>query len=460
MALKQINWGYQFQRNGRGPLDPDSTFATYDDMINSALIYNGAIVSVTSDTNDNRNGIYLVRGNDDSGTYTFTKGGTGNGQVGLPILLGDSASVISVDYQDSDNTYKVSLSGNSFANLDIVGWGMNDSLTMGTYSKIEYSLGDAIYIKKGNKIPIPGDVLYHVGNEITPERQIFGALFLRDGVPMQGVFVNSSTSSINKNLHSGIRKDSAGNPQLYSENALIKGIFLDTKNRNISEEIDKTNSTLTTSIADLRDEFSSNNLINNPFFLESMKGWTTKNDAVFFTALGGKWLYNKNLNLTQDGIYSAKRKGAYIDTFDNKVCLSIQEGFVEQKAENLKTIVSDNPIDYPVWVNLNFVCWVIQSGKLSVKLGNATTEFNLENTSGWIQIKTVLPWNGEDGLELSFLNGTKIYAELKIRGIILEIDGTETLKRKYAELFAYSQTLVQMAKERESEVQEEVQEQL
>jgi len=48
-------------------------------MINSALIYNGAIVSVTSDTNDNRNGIYLVRGNDGSGTYTFTKGGTGNG---------------------------------------------------------------------------------------------------------------------------------------------------------------------------------------------------------------------------------------------------------------------------------------------------------------------------------------------------------------------------------------------
>ena len=38
--------------------------------------------------------------------------------------------------------------------------------------------------------------------------------------------------------------------------------------------------------------------INNPFFLESMKGWTTKNDAVFFTALGGKWLYNKNLSLT------------------------------------------------------------------------------------------------------------------------------------------------------------------
>ena len=104
------------------------------------------------------------------------------------------------------------MSENSFANLDIVGWGMNDSLTMGTYSKIEYSLGDAIYIKKGNKIPIPGDVLYHVGNEVTPERQIFGALFLRDGVPMQGVFVNSSTSSINKNLHSGIRKDSAGNP--------------------------------------------------------------------------------------------------------------------------------------------------------------------------------------------------------------------------------------------------------
>jgi len=68
----------------------------------------------------------------------------------------------------------------------------------------------------------------------------------------------------------------------------------------------------------------------------------------------------------------------------------------------------------------------------------------------------VLPWNGEDGLELSFLNGTKVYAELKIRGIILEIDDTETLKRKYAELFAHSQTLVQMAKERESDVQEEV----
>lgn len=456
MALKQINWGYQFQRNGRGPLDPDSTFATYNDMINSALIYNGAIVSVTSDINDNRNGIYLVRGNDSLEIYTFIKGDIGNGQTGLPILFGESASVISVEYQDSDNTYKVSLSENSFANLDIVGWGINDSLTMGTYSKIEYSLGDAVYIRKGNNIPVPGDILYHVGNEVTKERQIFGALFLRDGVPMQGVFVNSNINNINKSLHSGIIKDSTGNPQLYSENALIKGIFLDINNRNIADEIDKTNNTLAASVADLRDEFSSNNLINNPFFLESMKGWTTKNDAVFFTALGGKWLYNKNLNLTQDGLYSAKRKGAYIDTFDNKVCLSIQEGFVEQKAENLKTIISDTSIDYPVWVNINFVCWVIQPGNLSIKLGNATTEFNLSETSGWIQIKTILPWNGEEGLELSFLNNTNIYAELKIRGIILEIDNTETLKRKYAELFAYSQTLVQMAKERESEVQEEV----
>ena len=82
-------------------------------------MYNGAIVSVTSDINDNRNGIYLVRGNDNLEIYTFIKGDIGNGQTGLPILFGESASVISVEYQDSDNTYKVSLSERLAVNLSI-----------------------------------------------------------------------------------------------------------------------------------------------------------------------------------------------------------------------------------------------------------------------------------------------------------------------------------------------------
>lgn len=449
-SAKQINWGYQFKRNFKGPIDPDTSFLTYNEMINSTLVYNGAIVSVTEDSNDIRNGIYLVLGNDNTGVYTFQKGSSNSTEASLPFFLTFSTEVVEVEYQGTTDNYKVVLKDNEFANLDIIGWNIADDLSNGTYSLIDYSVGDSIYLSKTSKIPTAGDVIFHVGNIVDESRASFPTIYIKNGYGNYAVFLNTDLSNINKVEHTYIGKDNGGNPLLYSLNAYLKGTFISTEGTDLGVAIKDLKSEIKTGLDDIREEFSSKNRITNPFFIEKMKGWTTINDAQFFKTLQGKWIWNTNKVKSQDGLYALKRKGAYIDTFDDRVCLSIQEGSTIQEAANLKKIVSDKEEEFPKLMDISFMYYVVQKGTLKVTLGNTTTTLDLTESSDWAQINTQLSWDGTQGLEISFNSGTDIYGEVKIRAITFQENEVETFKSKYSELLQYSDTLVKMAKEYEN----------
>lgn len=446
-AAKQINWGYQFKRNYRGPVDPDNTFATYTDMTTSPLIFNGAIVSVTDDDNDVRNGIYLILGNDNTGEYIFQKGSSNKAEVGLPFLLTFNTEVIDVEYQGTTSNYKVTLKTNEFVNLDIIGWNIADDLSGGEYTVVEYSVGDSIYISAGSNIPVAGDTLYRVGNTVDETRAAFPVIYIKNGYGNYTVFLNNDINALNKVEHTSIGKDKTGNPLLYSLNAYLKGSFISTEGTDLGEAVKSLEGEIKTGLDDIREEFSSKNRITNPFFLEKMKGWTTVNDAQFFKTLQGKWIWNTNKVKSQDGLYALKRKGAYIDTFNSKVCLSIQEGSAYQDATSLRKIISDKVEEYPKLMDISFMYYVVQEGTLKITLGNTSTTFTLDKSTDWEQIKTQLSWNGTEGLEISFISGTEVYAEVKIRAVTFEENEVETFKSKYAELLSYSDTLVQMAKE-------------
>jgi hypothetical protein len=447
MAIaKQINWGYQFKRNYRGPIDPDAIFATYTEMITSPLIYNGAIVSVTDDANDERNGIYLILGDDNTGEYTFQKGSNEAGIL-LPFLVTYSTKVISVEYQSDTDDYKVTLKDNEFANLDIIGWAIADDLSSGEYAVVEYTVGDSIYLGKSSKRPAAGDTIYQVGNTVDVSRAAFPVIYMKKGYGNFTVFQNSDINNLNKIEHTYIGKDNIGNPLLYSLNTYLKGTFISTEGTDLGAAVKDLGEEIETGLNNVREEFSFKNRITNPFFLEKMKGWTTVNDANFFRTLQDIWIWNTNKALTQNGLYAVKRKGAYIDTFNNKVCLSIQEGIAYQEASNLKKIISDKEEEYPKLMDISFMYYVTKGGTLKITLGSNSSTLTLDASTDWEQLNTQLSWDGAAGLEISFTNGTKAYAEIKIRTVIFQENEVETFKNKYAELFSYSDTLVKMAKE-------------
>lgn len=446
---KQINWGYQFKRNFRGPIDPDTIFKTYEEMINSQLIYNGAIVAVTEDDNVVRRGIYIILGNDNTGVYTFHKGTSDNGALGLPLILTHSTEVLEVKYQGSaTDLYKIILEDNTLANLDIIGWNISDDLSTGEYCMIEYSLEDAIYIKASSKRPKPGDIIYHVGNTVDPARAACPTIYLKNAFGEYTVFNNNALDNIFKERHTYIGKDNVGNPILYSLNAYLKGTFLSTEGVDLGEALKDLTKELQSGFNDMREEFSSNNRVTNPFFLEKMKGWTTVNDARFFKTLQGKWIWSANTAKTQDGLYSLKRRGAYIDTFDERICLSIQEGSVIQEAKNLRKIVSDKVEEFPKLMDISFMYYVVQPGTMKVTLGNTTVTFPFEKSEEWAQLKTQMSWDGTTSLEISFNSGNELYGEVKVRAITFQENEIETFKNKYSELLEYSDVLVEMAKER------------
>ena len=136
---KQINWGYQFKRNFRGTVDPDTAFKTYEEMVNRPLLDSGAVVSVNEDENTAKQGIYRILGNDDTGVYTYNKGSSNKGAVGLPFILTHSTEVLGVIYQGDTDLYKIVLQNNEFVNLDIIGWNIADNLSKGDYAEVEYS---------------------------------------------------------------------------------------------------------------------------------------------------------------------------------------------------------------------------------------------------------------------------------------------------------------------------------
>lgn len=445
---KQINWGYQFKRNFRGPIDPDTAFKTYEEMVNSPLLYNGAIVSVTDDENTARQGIYLILGNDDTGVYTYNKGSSNKGAIGLPFILTHSTEVLEVIYQGDTDLYKIVLQNNEFVNLDIIGWNIADDLSKGDYAKVEYSLEDAVYIKSSAKRPNPGDTIFHIGNTIDPARVAFPVIYIKNGFSEYTIFKNTSIDTVNTERHTYIGRDNVGNPILYSLNAYLKGTFLSNDGVDLGEALKDLTQEIQTGLNDLREEFSFQNRITNPFFLEKMKGWTTVNDAQFFKTLQGKWIWNTNLAKTQEGLYSIKRRGAYIDTFDDRICLSIQEGSVLQEAKNLRKIVSDKVEEFPKLMDISFMYYVVQSGTMKVTLGNTTVTFPFEKSKEWAQVKIQMSWDGNASLEISFNSGKELYGEVKVRAITFQENEVETFKKKYSELLEYSNVLVEMAKER------------
>lgn len=453
MALKQINWGFQFKRNSRGPLDPDLVFETYDDFTKSPSIYNGAIVCVTDDESSNRNGVYWVKENQNvDGQYQFTKL-TQTQNQGLPFFICDSTEVLSVEDNHEDNTKKVKLTYNPFHAFDIIGWNISDDLTEGVYSVIQYVLGDYIYISSSNNAPHSGDIIYHLGNTIDQSRQSFYAYYLEDGHPVQCVFINSSTNSINKNQYIYVKNDESGKPIIHSENSYMIGTFIDVYGNNISDEIRNARSEIQSGLQELRDEFNINNIVYNPFFMSTLDGWTTSNEAQYYFAKNNLWIYTTN-NTTQNGLYSAKRKGAYRGVYDDKTVASIQQGFILQDNESLKLSNIDKT-DSVQYFSVVLMYHAVTPGTLVIQLGSQSKTYEIQKTeTDWLQIKTDFLWDYTGDLKIQYTRelteSDQIYAELKVKSIQVVLNDIETLKYKYNQLLSHADTLVQLALEKEN----------
>lgn len=72
--MAQILWGSQFKRGSAQPLTADESFGTYADLtayLSDALCYSGQVVSVTSDSDSKKNGVYWISGS--AGSFAAMK---------------------------------------------------------------------------------------------------------------------------------------------------------------------------------------------------------------------------------------------------------------------------------------------------------------------------------------------------------------------------------------------------
>ncbi len=74
MAILKVQWGQQFKRTSANPLTADESFTTYADLqtyLGDPLCYPGQTVSVTSDSDSKKNGIYWISGT--AGSFSVMK---------------------------------------------------------------------------------------------------------------------------------------------------------------------------------------------------------------------------------------------------------------------------------------------------------------------------------------------------------------------------------------------------
>lgn len=381
--------------------------------------------------------IYRYRGD----TWTLFKIASNDLEGATPL----TRNTVVKEVTEEENYYKIIFEDQIFEGNDIVGYDIQDDLT-GQYFKIEYIREGAAYINKDTNPPKKYQTVYHMGNTSDRSRQLVLMLHEYNGATVLSQFLNIAIEGINTNYFFRLGQHSVNSWKVYGEDVYFKGTFIDEKGRNLSDLISINRETLDTGLAGIRREFDYKNLLNNPFFIDGMDCWLTKNTALYFKA-NGKWI------MTNKTLLSTKRDGAFVIIENNQAVLRLVNGFISQKNENLRKITDLDGLEKPYYVTLIFSYKPITSGTLKVSVRNETdegyedsaTQYKaqqyLTKDSQYHTFKSTFLWNGTGDFTIEY-NG-----EVKIQSIVIKVNEVKNLEKKYKELFEYSDTLVQMAKD-------------
>lgn len=356
-----------------------------------------------------------------------------------------SLNTVVKEVTEEENYYKIIFEDNIFLGNDIVGYNINDDLS-GTYFKIEYVREGAAYINKDSIPPQKYQAVYHMGNTSDRSRQLILMLHEYNGAIVLSQFLNRAIDNINTNYFFRLGQHGVNSWKVYGEDVYFKGTFIDERGRNLSDLITINQETLDTGLAGIRREFGYENLLNNPFFIDGMDCWLTRNTALYFKA-NGKWI------MTNKTLLSTKRDGAFVIIENGQAVLRLVRGFISQKNENLRKITDLDGLDKPYYVTLIFNYKPVTSGTMKVAIKNETdegydgpaTQYKaqqyLQQDTQYHTFKSTFLWNGTGDFTLEY------DGEVKIQSIVIKINEFKNFEKKYSELFEYSDTLVQMAKE-------------
>lgn len=340
---------------------------------------------------------------------------------------------------EEEEYYKILFEDDIFLGNDIVGFNIKDDLT-GEYFKIEYMRAGAAYVSKDAPIPDKYETVYLMGSTSDRSRQLVLMLHEYNGAIVLSQFLNISVEGINTNYYFRLGQHGVDSWKVYGEDVYFKGTFIDEKGRNLSEIADLNQETINNGLTSVRREFGYDNLLNNPYFINGMDCWLTRNTATYFKA-------NKKWIMTHRTLLSTKRDGAFVIVENGQTVLRLVQGFISQKNEDLKKIVNLDAVEPPYYVSLIFNYKPITAGTLSVSIrnGNDGTSYKSqlamtpdEEYKTW---KSTFLWDGTGDFTLEYTG------EIKIQTIVLKMNEVKNLELKYEELFKYSDTLVKMAKE-------------
>lgn len=358
-------------------------------------------------------------------------------------------------YDDNNNIthYGISFEGNMmFHNGDIIGWDFssdeNDNI-IGKYAEINIVRNNIIYIKNKEGVVIPEKYtrVYLVGSTSDVVRRCVTVIHPYKGASVISQFINISTDNVNTNYSFRLGQHSTNKWKIYGEDVYLKGTFIDEKNRNLSDLVTLNQETLETGITNLRREFGYENLLDNPFFINGLQCWVTKNTATYFK------LKNKFI-LTNKTLLTTKRDGAYVTTENGQIVLKLVKGFILQKNSNLKQIIDLDTRISPYYVTFIFSYKAISAGTFRVGIINEDTsdyapeeittykaEKQLFSTKKYQTFRSSFLWNGTGDFRISYTG------DIRIQALVIKINDIKTFEREHSELFKYKDILIQMAKE-------------
>ncbi len=226
---------------------------------------------------------------------------------------------------------------------------------------------------------------------------------------------------------------------------VFEGEFIDNEGKNLAQEINRLGRFNDTKFANIRDLLQQDNLLNNPYFAESLKYWQTELKPEFLKA-GDSWIIYKGVP------YIVKSRGANIITENNRNMLILTNGYIEQTEDDMKKIVYSPSIPHlkkPYKMRVIINCNVDVAGSLKVEFSNEHNHLlQLLNASTEDQIvHTEIDWDGTGNFILGFTGS------MKVKSIILKVDELGTFYNKYEELFSHKDTLVSMAIEEENKIE-------
>jgi hypothetical protein len=363
--------------------------------------------------------------------------------------------VINPVYTDNEGTVYFGIKFNDtilFKSGDIVGWNLSadqDGNISGTYDEVSYINNDMAYFRltESSVIPDKYTTLYLVGSTSDTVRRCVLCIHPYHGTKVISQFLNLSIDNINTNYTFRLGQHGINYWKVYAEDVYFKGVFIDEKDRNISDVVSLNEESISTGLTGLRREFGYENLLNNPYFISGMDCWLTENTATYFKAAGKFIMTNKTL-------LSVKKDGAYVITEGGQSVLRLINGYITQRNSNLKKITNLDDLISPYYVTLIFNYKVITPGTLKVMMNDESadgysneekTQYKTEQYLDTVDdtyhtFKSSFLWNGTGDFRLEYSG------EIKIQTLVIKINEIKTFERKYQELFDYSDTLVRMAK--------------